>query len=269
MAETTERVEPTIVETKQVDKAASTETSTTEVKTEGTESAQTPSVAPEWMTKRLNQTTARNKELKSQVEAREARIAELEAQLKAKEPPKTGGDGAGGLDEAEVERRANERARTMSAEARAQEAWNSMCANITKAGEGAHADFEAKIGPVVKSLVDFNDAASFNAYASFVNVANETGKAHEIIYDLAQNPDEFAKILSMPSARMAVEVARMVTPEGQILSKAPRPIRPVGNRGNAHEAIKASDPDRADNLDTATWMARREKEISDRGGARR
>ena len=259
--ETKDRVEPTLVETK-VTETKTVETKPVETKVEDKSTDETKSTEetkpravepPEWMTKRLNQTTARNHELN-------AENARLRAQLAGKGETKSDetkpDESAKPAEvEAEVQRR--------TAAELSKQAWDKTCLDIANAGKAAHSDFLPVLTEAVGKLVG-QDPARGQAYVNLVAAADAAGSAHELLYSLASNPDEFDRVLSLSPVKQAVELAKMVEADGKVVSRAPKPIRPVTNRGQVHESIAPDDPDRADQLDTKTWMARREKQERER-----
>lgn len=204
-----------------------------------------------WKDKRLAQTTARNHELKAQLDAKEAELTALKAgKVEAKVEPAA-------ASEEEVQAQVNSRLAIAS--------WNKTCNDIAQAGTLAHPDFTAKVKDTVEKLVGA-DPTRGQAYVNLVNAANETdsSKAHEILYTLVSDPNEFDRVLGLSPVKMAVEMTRMLGSDGQVISRAPKPIKPIGSRGIAHEAIEPDDPDRSDNLDTKKWMERREKQVAER-----
>lgn len=102
------------------------------------------------------------------------------------------------------------------------------------------------------------------AYNSFLMAALETGEAPKLIAALGANPDEAARVMALPPAKMAVELTRMSLKEPQEISQAPKPIRPIATTaGQNRSPINPDDPSRADQLDLKEWMRRREAQVQE------
>lgn len=121
-------------------------------------------------------------------------------------------------------------------------------------------EFDARLGQL-KNIVDQTDPAAIAAYETFIKAGLETGNLDRIIYDLAADPNETVKVLSMPPMKMAVELARRASmPEAGEVSKTPKPIRPVnGNR--TYTPVDPTD-EASDRLTTAEWMRRRNAQVA-------
>lgn len=85
----------------------------------------------------------------------------------------------------------------------------------------------------------------------------------DVAYFLGKNPMKAAAIAQMSAVKAARELTRI---EGELAarpkaqpSKAPDPIRPVGNRGSATSSAKPSDDD-----DINTWMEKERKRLASR-----
>lgn len=117
----------------------------------------------------------------------------------------------------------------------------------------------------LKKLVDANDPASLMAYNQMLIAALDTGEAHAVIFELGGNLNEAQRILGLTPTKMAIALDRLI-PKGAkddtAVSGLPKPIRPIESRGARHDEIPPDDTERSDTLDTATWMARREKQVA-------
>ena len=128
------------------------------------------------------------------------------------------------------------------------------------------ADFNAKCNETFdKGKADFPDfeqsLANFRLLGgmppSLIEAALETGEGHKVLYELGKNPDDAARIMQMPPARMAVAVARLaMAPAKQAtISKAPAPISPIGSG-----VVTTADPSDKDSMDA--WIAKRNKQLA-------
>lgn len=210
------------------------------------------------------------------VDWRERRIATLTARLReaqealAAKPAASATDGAAAakpaapaLSEAELQARVEARA----AELAASKAFNDACNAVATKGREAYGEteFNGRVAELVK-LRDVNDPASVANYNSFLAAAIETGQAEKLIDMLGRDLNEAARVLALPPVRMGIELARLAERDPEEVSKAPKPIKPIGAKGSAHTEIDPTDPTRAGQLSTAEWMRRREAQIAKRQG---
>lgn len=191
----------------------------------------------------------------------EKRIAKLTAQLAEERGKKAAAPPTGYRTQAEFDAAVAQRA---TQEAAARE-WDQKCEAVAAEGRRVYPDFEGKVNSILR-LVDRNNPGEWNNYLQFLATAIETGKGHDIIHKLGSDLNEASRILSMPAAKMAVEVTKMslVDDGSNRVSNAPKPITPVGSRGAQHTSIAPDDPENADKLSTAEWMARREAQVAAR-----
>lgn len=84
---------------------------------------------------------------------------------------------------------------------------------------------------------------------------------HKVVAQLAENPDEAQRILSLDSpVKMAAALTRFAMtaqPEKRQVSNAPKPISPIGGTAKASGAPSDNDP-------TPEWMAKRRAEVAAR-----
>lgn len=205
-----------------------------------------------------------------QADWRDKRIATLTRRLKefqeqGRQQPAAPTTPQQGFNQADIDRLAEQRARELAVV----HEFNRRCDEVAVLGRSSFGEntFNERISNLQK-LVDANDPASVQSYNQFLSAAIETGEAAKLLHGLGNDLDEAQRIMSLPTARMAVEMMkRTMAPEVQV-SNAPRPLTPVGGRGVSHEAINPDDPDRSDHLSVAEWMRRREAQVNERAQAR-
>lgn len=218
--------------------------------------APVPAPKPDWRDARLAKLTAR---IKAKDEEIRTTQSELE-RLRAGAPPSPA---PSGLTEADVERRAAARAEELASKRE----FDSACEATVAAGRKEFPDWDSRIN-VVASAVDRNDPQEVAAYHSLVNAALATGEAHRVLHQLGSDPGEAARVLALPTVKMAIEVAKLAAREPEPVSRVPKPLTPVNGRSGAHTAIDPRDPEKADKLDIAEWMKRRNEQIPARAGRR-
>jgi hypothetical protein len=220
---------------------------------------------------RIDQLTARVNELRKV-------NGDLTAKLAAKEPAKTAQE----LAEAEIERRAAEKAVLLAAEAD----WNRQCNEAVEAGKKQFSDFDQQLANL-QTLLDKTDKTSVDQFTGLIAVAIDTGEAPTLIHKLGGDLDLAYKLMQLPPAKRAVEMTKLSyetkaalkalsTAEGgegeggeaaaanALTSRTPpKPITPIGNRAGPHTAIDPTDPARAKNLSSAEWHARRTAQVAE------
>lgn len=145
-----------------------------------------------------------------------------------------------------------------------QQNFNQRCNDCAAKGQEQFGpEFGQRVGGIQR-LVDMNDPAQIETYNRFLDVAIETGEGPKILFELGADPNEAARVMALPVARMAVELAKMATTEGTspTLSGATKPITPVTAARANRSPIDPSDPDKADTLSTAEWMRRRNEQAA-------
>lgn len=203
---------------------------------------------PDWKDDRLAKKTAQVQALKDEIAA-----------LKAAKP----GEQTPGLTQEQLDALVDQKAE----EKRLQAQFDDGCNDAVKIGREKYPDFDARLN-AVKAVVDNDDAESVKSYFVLVAAALELGEAAKILHSLGEDPNEAARIMAMPPVKMTVALTKLASkseepPPDNEITKLGKPITPVGGKSATHDAeIKPSDPGRADNLSTATWMARREAEIA-------
>lgn len=208
--------------------------------------APAPAKKEDWREAKIRRLTAQLHELRGQEAA-----PEPAAQAPADDP-------AARLAEAEIERRARERAKEISAI----DTFNRMCREAANAGRQAFPDFDTKVSALREAFAGGEgDVQQQVTYNQFVAALLETGQAPALLHQLGSDLDEAARIINLPPIKMVVELTRLAgkAPDTST-TRAPKPITPVGSKGAAHTAISPDDPERADNLPTAEWMKRRNEQ---------
>jgi len=221
----------------------------------------------DWRDRRIGEQQARLRE-------RNARIAELEAQLRGQgvqpsQPsqgngataPQPGQPPYNPQQPQDIQRQINEAAAQLAAT----QEFNRRCNEVAEAGRKVYGNFDQRVQRLV-GLVDGNDPQQVGQYNNFLSAAMETGAATRLIYDLGGDLNEASRIMALDPMRMAVELTRLAAratttdPTG-----APRPIQPIttGAQGQ-RAALQPDNPDDADTLSTEEWMARREEQVASR-----
>ena len=196
---------------------------------------------------------------------RDKRIAKLSAQVK--ELREKGGAPAAKTQQEELDQLVQTRAQELAA----QQEFNRNAEAAAEAGRAqfGKAEFDAATQRLV-ALVDQTDQKEVVGYYSFIAAALETGEAHKVIFELAKDPGEADRVMKLPPARMGVALAKLAAKVPEEVSRAPKPILPLGGggKGASRSEITPGDKERADALTTAEWMARREADVKKQREAR-
>jgi hypothetical protein len=237
--------------------ASAGETPNPEPEQEAPAAAQTPALptpapAPkpvDWRERRLGAVAAAR-------DAARARVEELEAKLAAVKPPAPA---------AVAEAVINERAEALARERAAELAFLERCNATAAAGRSAfgEAEFNSRVTALTQ-VVDKADQSQVAAYNLLLDAAIETGKGPQIIHQLGGNLDEAARLMTLPPVKLGMELAKLANAAVRDVTAAPKPLTPIGQRGASNERIDPRDPERADKLSTAEWMARREAQEKER-----
>jgi hypothetical protein len=224
----------------------------------------TTKTTPEWAQKRINELTAQKyaaqRAQKAAEDAKAASDAKMVEVLAAKAGTGTPGSppapAAASLSEADVERRAQERAVQIAATTR----FNEECNKVAESGKTEYKD------SWVQTLTNLNSvgATGEGSNPEFLSMAIELNNPHKILHHLGNNPELAAKIVAMPPTKMALELARIeatvnapkaAAPAAPV-SNAPSPIIPVQG------AAKGPTKDLADpTLTTEEFMALRAAQL--------
>lgn len=218
--------------------------------------AAAPSVSPkkDWKDDRIGELTAKYNETKRQLDA-------LKAGATATPPaaPKPGES------QADFDARVAEEAARIAAAT----SWAQQCNDVAAAGRAAFPDFDSRL-TAIKSTINGQDEAELAAYNAVLETAIETGKGHQLLYDLGANPGEVRRLMGLSPTKRAMEMATRAAKIGAPAaapdpSAAPQPITPIGSHGLHYEGIKPDDPVNGTKLPIADWMAQREKQANERG----
>ena len=218
----------------------------------------------EGVQRRINEITAQK--YAAQREAKAERDARLAAEAKAEEllsrisktPATTPDPAAPAVDpkvtEAEIDRRATEKAELL---ARAK-VCNDACNNIVDAGKKEFKDWDATV-----ANLRMVGAIGPDVPADFLETAIELKDPQKILHYLGSNLDEAERIVKSSPKKMAMEMARIeaalnapVAPApAPALSNAPAPVAPIAGVAKPG-ALDINDP----NLTTEQFMELRTKQ---------
>jgi hypothetical protein len=241
--------------------AAEQAAAATETPTVSTPAAETPPEPVEPKVKKIDAFAERKiadeafqrREAERHRKAAEAEAAQLRAELDALKR------GAGGQDPVTpptgqptlVNPADFESAVSREAERRAAAAqFNAGCNKAHEDGKKTYPDFE----DALKNLAILGALSEQN-----LQLVLETDDAPRLLYELGSDPDEAAKVFSLPPAKLAIELgkrAAAVKPQAKAaaVSKAPAPIKPL--EGSAKISAEPRDED-----DDATYFAKRNEQI--------
>lgn len=242
MNEEIESATPALVEqTEQVQTVETQSTDATAEKTQEAEQTETQEAREKrtpWFERRIGELTREKYEARRAAEDATRRAQELEARI-AQQPQ---GEQPQTADVMSIaERIANERL--------AEREYEKAASSVVEQGKSEFPDFQRSIANLTMLGMDDN----------FVQVAIDSEAPHKVIHYLGQeaNLDEAARILSLPPAKQARELARLEyklnqPPPPKPVSKAPAPINPIGSGG-------VTDSGLSDELPIDEWMRRNAK----------
>jgi len=168
---------------------------------------ETENKPPQGLLDRIGQLTRQKREL-------EERLASMEAPqqqyYEAQQAP------AGNVDPRQVQMEIYRQAQELAK----QNEWKTTTDKIWNEGLAKYGDWAPQLNNMAQILGGIP--------TSLTEAAIETGNPHEVLYHLAKNPDEAARIALLPTARQAVAVAKLasaVTAPKRVTS-APPPISP-------------------------------------------
>jgi len=169
---------------------------------------ETENKPPQGLLDRIGQLTRQKRELEERLQAMEA--PQYAPQYDAQQAP------AGGVDPRQVQMEIYRQAQELAK----QNEWKSTTDKIWNEGLAKYGDWAPQLNNMAQILGGIP--------TSLTEAAIETGNPHEVLYHLAKNPDEAARIALLPTARQAVAVAKLasaVTAPKRVTS-APPPISP-------------------------------------------
>jgi hypothetical protein len=203
---------------------------------------------PRWATERISEITRQRREAEDRVRQKDARIAELEAQLAARAAAGEDGENSGTGRAAPITQRAVEEMADRLANQRLTERETARIIDTTeKAGRKEFQDFDSvmeqfgHIGGIPASL--------FQAITRFDN-------PHRLLYSLGNDLDQAASLLKMDPVSMGIELARLAGQSQaprEHLSRTPEPIERPNGRSGAEK--------NPDDMDSDEWFAWREAQV--------
>ena len=191
---------------------------------------------PQGLLDRIGQLTRQKREL-------EERLAQMQYAAQPQQednPPQAGYDPR--TVQLEIHRQAQQIAQ--------QQAWKDTTDKIWNEGLSKYGDWAPQLNNMAQILGGIP--------TSLTEAAIESGSPHEVLYHLAKNPDEAARIALLPVARQAVAVAKVAQglANPRRVSSAPPPITPkVNGVGSAPASL--DDP----NLSMEEWARLRNEQI--------
>lgn len=152
------------------------------------------------------------------------------------------------LSEADVDARANVKAREIANGERLKEQETSM---VTKGAQTYGAKWEGFVG-TLRQLGGFDPQSWSQILAS--------DNPHMVLAKLAQDPTLYQRVIDMPDAKRLAEIVKLgigEAPKSQAPSNAPNPIEPITIRGENSGGTDIYDPKLSDDKYDATWFAAR------------
>ena len=190
---------------------------------------------PQGLLDRIGQLTRQKRELEERLAQMEyARAPQVEALPEAQLDPRSV--------QLEIHRQAQHLAQ--------QQAWKDTTDKIWNEGLAKYGDWAPQLNNMAQILGGIP--------TSLTEAAIESGNPHEVLYHLAKNPDEAARIALLPVARQAVAVAKVAQglANPRRVSSAPPPITPkVNGIGSAPASL--DDP----NLPMEEWARLRNEQV--------
>lgn len=245
-------------------KVEAEETPTPEVKAEEvkTEVKEEPAKPRPWFEARIDEITHKRNEALRRAEDAERRVAQAETSLREILNQRKEGDPApvvSGKTEAQLREEIRREESALAAQRMMESQFTDTCNRIAAAGKAAYRDFDDSI----KALQGVEGLTP-----EMIVAANETDNPESVIYALGKDLDEAMRIKNLPPLRQAVAIAKLAesskaTPKTKRISGAPEPITPIN--GSAKGDVDLED----DKADIADWIAKRNKQVSDKRKALR
>jgi len=219
-----------------------------------------PGQIPPWAQSRIDSLTARlssekeaHAQVKSQLAEVQAALASARTEGSPPEPTNGGpnpGVAVGHAPAAPVDfdRAVQERAEAL----RVQERRIAAEEESAKRGRELYPDFDQ----TVKAIAQIGEVP-----IALVDIAMDTGAAEHVMYALGKDLNRAAEIAKMPPGKMALELAKLASPEKAPkpkVSTTPTPIAPIGTRGATVNG------ELRDDEDLGAWMAKREEQAKAR-----
>ena len=197
---------------------------------------ETENKPPQGLLDRIGQLTRQKRELEERLQAMEA--PQYAPQYDTQQP-------TGGVDPRQVQLEIYRQAQELAK----QNEWKSTTDKIWNEGLAKYGDWAPQLNNMAQILGGIP--------TSLTEAAIETGNPHEVLYHLAKNPDEAARIALLPTARQAVAVAKLAQNVGapKRVTSAPPPISPkVQGIGSAPATL--DDP----NISMEEWVRLRNEQ---------
>lgn len=190
-----------------------------------------------WFQKRLNDITAKNRDILTQNENLKRQLADaLEGKLPA------------------TEEEINKRAKAEAARIAQQTDFDRRCNEAADKGSAEFTDF-------TDAVTNLGAAGAFDS--PLIGSVLELDEPHKMLYKLGKDPELAERLMNMTPAKQAIELARMEaaarTPKPKQISKAPPPITPV-TTGNTKAKIDLNDEE----VPMADWLAERNRQLESR-----
>jgi hypothetical protein len=203
---------------------------------------------------RVNKLTAQKKELEAKLAAQSANPAP-----KADDPEEI---------QRQIDAKAEQLANAKADQIAAAREFNAKSNEVVTAGREAYTKevFDGAVNSL-KQLITPEDPSTVQKHYDLIAGLIETGEAPRLIVELGKDLELADKIMNLSPLKMGIELAKLAAAKPEEVSKAPKPITPIGRQSASHVKIEPGDKDRADNLSTAEWMARRQADIMARRAA--
>ena len=203
---------------------------------------------------------------RNRVAAQSAKIADYKRQLEAYQrrelasPPVDPVSGQK-ITQADIDKLVLERAKTLAPQMAEQQVWNARCNEANAAGKSRFKDWDEKVLQQLRPFAESDERLNAG-YSTLLAAAIDSGDAPKVLHALGSDLSEAERILKLSPVKIVMEVAKIVgeasDPEP---SKAPKPIKPVGTRGQM-SAISPDDPEHGHELPIGEWMKRRDADVA-------
>lgn len=227
-----------------------------------------PKVVPKWFQDRFDEMTKSQRIAEREKEALIEQNAQLLTQLAAAKKPSDSANPAPIQPKAEtvaiqrpqdIERLVNERAAAIALSNQ----FNETCNAVAEAGEKEFT--KESFGESMKVLSQIGLIESPDKPQIFLEVVTSIPNSHRLLQHLGRNPDEAARLRSLPPVRIAAELARMEVglskPRDANVSGAPAPIKPLNATSKTEVDIYDKD------IPMSQWVeARRKQRAAKRAG---
>lgn len=215
--------------------------------------------APDWATRRIDTLTANWRGTERALEEEKARVRILEATVE--EFQKNNPEALKGLTDKQIQ----EKAEAVAKDLLAQREWDTACNNLYEKGKSTFKAGDGTLG-WDDALAKFKQAGGLPS--PVIAAALDTDDPSGVIYELAQDLNEAAKIFGLSPTKMAIRLDRMAQDiaRRQVeaaekakpkVSKAPAPVEPES--GSEAGEDFSGDPEK---WPSDKWHAWREKQVA-------